>query len=63
MKAIFPILLMAGAILALAACESDVPPRSHDESAIERGIHGKGHLSQPDRSDDPLIRENTRVGY
>ncbi len=64
MKAILLTLLSAGAALVLAGCESDVPPARHQSgSSLERGIRGEGRLTQPDRSDDPLIRENTRVGY
>jgi hypothetical protein len=58
MKAFLATFLLAGA-LALAGCESDVPPVPA-EPQVGRV---PGHLTQPDRSDDPVIKENTRVGY
>jgi hypothetical protein len=62
MKAIFCSITMVGAFFWLAGCESDVPP-AHDASRkLERGLTGQGTLVQPDRSNDPMIREQTRVG-
>ena len=58
MKATFAMILLAGAAFAVAGCESDVPPAPSAQA-------GKvpGQLVQPDRSDDPVIRESTRVGH
>jgi PBP1b-binding outer membrane lipoprotein LpoB len=58
MKA-FLSLLLSGAALVLTGCESDVAPAPRESQA------GRvpGQLVQPDRSDDPVIQENTRVGY
>jgi len=60
MKAIFALILLAVASLSFTACESDVPP---DPKVRHGGPMGRGALVQPDKSEDPLIRENTRVGY
>jgi hypothetical protein len=60
MKALFGSLLAALTGLVLTACESDVPP---DPATRASGPIGQGALVQPDRSNDPIIRENTRVGY
>ena len=59
MKAFLATILLAGAAFALAGCETDVPP------GPPRQQTGRvpGELTQPDRSDDPVIKENTRVGY
>lgn len=57
-------LIFTGACLALAGCESDMPPtQSNGVNKLERGIAGKGTLTQPDKSDDPIIKEDTRTGY
>jgi len=66
MKPIFAALLLGTASLVLSGCESDVPPGASDEAAAEklrRGVSGQGTIVQPDRSEDPVIREQTRVGY
>jgi hypothetical protein len=66
MKAIVATLFLATASIFLAGCESDIPPSATDASGAEkfrRGVTGQGSLVQPDRSDDPLIREQTRQGY
>jgi hypothetical protein len=56
--------LGALAVLMLAGCESDLPPEpSAVPSKIQRGMTGQGTLYQPDRSGDPIIREDTRIGY
>ena len=56
--------LGALAVLMLAGCESDLPPEpSVVPNKIQRGMTGQGTLYQPDRSSDPIIREDTRVGY
>lgn len=56
--------LGALAVLMLAGCENDLPPeRSAVPDKLQRGIKGQGTLYQPDRSGDPIIREDTRVGY
>jgi hypothetical protein len=59
MKAFLATILLAGAALALTGCESDVAPAPRESQA------GRvpGQLVQPDRSEDPIIQENTRVGY
>jgi hypothetical protein len=55
--------LLAAAVL-LPACESDLPPQpSQVPGKIERGLSGQGTLYQPDRTSDPVIREQSRVGY
>ena len=66
MKSIFAVLLLVIATLVLSGCESDVPPSGADEAAgekLKRGVTGQGTIVQPDRSEDPVIREQTRVGY
>ena len=65
MKAIVASIFLAAAGVILTGCESDVPPSASDNNGAEklkRGIQGQGSLVQPDRSEDPLIREQTRVG-
>jgi hypothetical protein len=62
MKAIFCSITMAGAFFWLAGCESDVPPAQDAGHKLERGLTGQGRLVQPDRSNDPMIREQSRVG-
>ena len=65
MKAIAASLFLAAAGVFLTGCESDVPPSASDTTGAEklkRGVTGQGALVQPDRSDDPLIREQSRVG-
>jgi hypothetical protein len=63
MRAFLASLLITGTCLALAGCESDMPPSQNHVNKIERGISGQGTLTQPDKSDDPIIKENTRAGY
>ena len=66
MRSIFAALLLVTASLVLSGCESDVPPSATDEAAgekLKRGVTGQGTIVQPDRSEDPVIREQTRVGY
>ena len=60
MKIFLASLLFATAGLLFSGCESDVPP---DPQAKRGGPTGRGEIVQPDKSGDPLIRENTRVGY
>ena len=65
MKAILASIALAGAGLALTGCETDLPPdttRPTPAEKIGRGVTGHGSISQPDRSEDPVIRENPRVG-
>ena len=63
MKAILASLLVLSASLLLSGCESDMPPAGdHGADKLKRGISGQGALSEPDRSDDPLIHEQTRAG-
>ena len=48
----------------LGGCEADLPPApSQVPGKIERGLSGQGTLYQPDRTSDPVIREESRVGY
>ena len=65
MKAILVSLALAGAGFALTGCETDLPPdttKPNPGEKLQRGVTGHGTLSEPDRSSDPVIRENTRVG-
>ena len=62
MKAILASILLAGAAFAVAGCEADLPPNKRPGAALERGFTGQGTLSQPDNSEDPVIRESSRVG-
>ena len=66
MKAIVLSLFVAAAGVLVSGCESDVPPGAADTTGadkLKRGVTGQGTLVQPDRSEDPLIREQSRVGY
>ena len=66
MKALVASLFLATAGILLTGCESDVPPNAADNNGAEklkRGATGQGTIVQPDRSEDPLIREQSRVGY
>ena len=66
MKALVASIILATAGILLTGCESDVPPNAADNNGAEklkRGATGQGTIVQPDRSEDPLIREQTRVGY
>lgn len=60
MKALFATFLLTCAGLSFSGCETDVPP---DPAQRQHGPSGRGSIVQPDKSEDPLIRENTRVGY
>jgi hypothetical protein len=60
MKDFVATLLLVVAGFAFSGCETDVPP---DPNAKRGGPTGRGEIVQPDKSDDPIIRENTRVGY
>lgn len=52
------------AALLLASCESDMPPEANPvPGKLQRGMSGQGTLYQPDRTADPIIREESRVGY
>lgn len=62
MKAIFASVLLLIASLGLVGCESDVPPARDATNKLQRGISGQGTVYQPDRSNDPVIREQSRVG-
>jgi len=62
MKALFVAIFLTGLSLTFVGCESDMPPNQNGVNKIERGISGKGTLTQPDKSDDPTIRETTRTG-
>ncbi|MEO7317736.1 MAG: hypothetical protein ABIZ56_01975 [Chthoniobacteraceae bacterium] len=63
MKAILATLLLASASLVFVGCESELPPTSDVGNRFQRGVTGQGTLTQPDKTEDPLIKENTRVGY
>ena len=63
MKAILASMLLAGAAFALAGCEAGLPPNQRPGAALERGFRGQGTITQPDNSEDPLIRESSRVGH
>ena len=63
MKAISTLLYLAAATVLLVGCESDVPPAQEAANKLERGFTGQGTVYQPDRSNDPIIREQSRVGY
>ena len=63
MKAILCLFATLVASIYLAGCESDVPPAEDAANKLERGLTGRGTLVQPDRSNDPIIREQSRVGY
>ncbi|HEX5177264.1 MAG TPA: hypothetical protein VFV83_09560 [Chthoniobacteraceae bacterium] len=60
MKAILASVLI---VLGCVGCESDVPPAQDATNKLERGLTGHGTVYQPDRSNDPIIREQSRVGY
>jgi len=65
MRAFLALILFTGVCLAFAGCESELPPNPNATpgyTKLERGISGQGTLSEPDRSDDPIIKENTRGG-
>ncbi len=65
MRAFLASIFFAIAFLSLVGCESELPPNPPANNGVnrfERGISGKGSLSEPDKSDDPIIRENSRVG-
>jgi hypothetical protein len=65
MRAFLASIFLAIAFLGLAGCESELPPNppgNNGANKFQRGISGKGTLSEPDKSDDPVIRENSRVG-
>ncbi|MHA3775133.1 hypothetical protein ACXR0O_26725 [Verrucomicrobiota bacterium sgz303538] len=65
MKAFLAFLSAAIASVILVGCESDVAPDPASEAGrkLQRGVTGQGTLYQPDRTGDPMIREQTRVGY
>jgi hypothetical protein len=60
MKAIFASILLTFTGLLFSGCETDVPP----DTTVKHGDPlTSGSLTQPDKSEDPVIREETRVGY
>ena len=63
MKTFLSSILCAAAGLALTGCESDMPPNPNPTNPIQRGLRGEGQLTQPDHSNDPVIREETRSSY
>ena len=60
----FPALICALLITyGLTSCESELPPQPGEaQNKLERGITGQGTLYQPDRSDDPYVRDTDRTG-
>jgi len=62
MKAFLTPIFLASCCLAFVGCESDMPPSPDGVNKLERGISGKGTLSEPDNSDDPVNKETTRTG-
>lgn len=62
MKALIALVLLAGVSLALVGCETELPPGEVAAKKLERGLTGQGTVYQPDKSNDPIIREETRVG-
>jgi hypothetical protein len=62
MRALLALFLLVAA--GLAGCESDIPPApgSSRGNPIERGMSGQGSITQPDKSDDPLIKGSTPNG-
>jgi hypothetical protein len=65
MKAFLVLLTAILAGLVLPGCESDVAPDPAAQAGqkLQRGITGQGTLYQPDRTGDPMIGEQSRVGY
>ena len=64
MKAFLALLSAVAFALLFTGCESDLPPAPSEVPAkLQRGVTGQGTLYQPDRTGDPLIREQSRVGY
>lgn len=66
MKAFLALCTVAvAASAALSGCESDLPPTPGEPTAkLKRGLTGQGTLYQPEeQANDPIIREQTRVGY
>lgn len=65
MKAILVTLSAVLAGIILPGCETDVAPDPAAQAGqkLQRGITGQGTLYQPDRTGDPMIREQSRVGY
>ncbi len=62
MKPFLASLLLAGACIAFVGCESELPSTEQPGQKLERGLTGQGTVYQPDKSNDPIIREETRVG-
>lgn len=73
MKALCVPFLFGAFAMALAGCESDMPPEPNRPNPIQRGITGEGRLYQQDKHDDPFINEpapadpnieeHTRTGF
>jgi hypothetical protein len=59
MKAFFATLSLAVVCCAFTSCETDMPPETGGEPAIQRGLRGKGKLVPVDHSNDPLINETS----
>jgi hypothetical protein len=66
MKVFLASIVLAGAGVLLTGCETDVVPdttKPTPAQKFQRGVTGQGSLYQPDHGGDPVIRENSRVGY
>ena len=57
MKVIALILLLLATVV-LPGCESDMPPDTHRENPVQRGLRGEGTVAPRDYSDDPFVRES-----
>ena len=58
MKAFVLILLVTGAF-ALTGCESDMPPDTHRENPLQRGMKGEGKLVPLDESGGTFDRDRS----
>ena len=66
MKAFFLLILLASVSLALASCESDLPPDPNAGNAQDkfaRGFSGHGTITPPNPSADPLAPDNSNGGH
>ena len=65
MKATLAAIFLVCSTFAFTGCETDVPPNPDTQRRLDKGVGivGDGALVQPDNTGDPLINENTRVGY
>jgi hypothetical protein len=63
MKAIFACFFCAVFCAALSACHREDSPAQRVAAKLQRGLRGDGTLYQPDHSNDPIVRETSRVGH